>query len=46
MNFPGQERAHWYIDVFPRMTSIAGFELATGTFIDIIDPAAAARRLR
>lgn len=46
MNFPGQTSAHWYIDVFPRMTSIAGFELATGTFIDIIDPAAAARRLR
>jgi len=46
MNFPGQWSAHWYIDVFPRMTSIAGFELATGTFIDIIDPVAAARRLR
>jgi len=46
MNFPGQASAHWYIDVFPRMTSMAGFELATGTFIDIIDPAAAARRLR
>ena len=46
MNFPKQERGHWYIDVFPRMTSIVGFELATGTFIDIIDPAAAARRLR
>lgn len=46
MNFPDQASSHWYIDVFPRMTSIAGFELATGTFIDIIDPAAAARRLR
>jgi UDPglucose--hexose-1-phosphate uridylyltransferase len=46
MNFPRHAAAHFYIDVFPRLTSIAGFELATGTFIDIIDPAAAARRLR
>lgn len=46
MNFPGSASSHWYVDVFPRMTSIAGFELGTGTFIDIIDPAAAARRLR
>jgi len=46
MNFPDDPAAHFYIAVFPRLTSIAGFELATGTFIDVIDPAAAARRLR
>lgn len=46
MNFPARTTAHFYIDVFPRMTSIAGFELGTGTFIDIIDPATAVRRLR
>lgn len=46
MNFPRQGAGHFYIDVFPRLTSIAGFELATGMFIDIIDPAAAARRLK
>jgi UDPglucose--hexose-1-phosphate uridylyltransferase len=46
MNFAGQPSAHFYIEVFPRLTSVAGFELATGTFIDIIDPAAAARALR
>lgn len=46
MNFPARTRAHFYIDVFPRMTSIAGFELATGTFIDIIDSATTLRRLR
>ena len=44
--FPGEESAHFYVSVFPRLTAIAGFELATGTFIDIIDPAAAARRFR
>ena len=46
MNFPRRTSAHFYIDVFPRMTSVAGFELATGTFIDIIDPDVATRRLR
>jgi len=46
MNFPRQSGAHFYVDVFPRMTAMAGFELATGTFIDIIDPAAATARLR
>ena len=46
MNFPRRTAAHFYIDVFPRMTSVAGFELGTGTFIDIIDPDAAIRRLR
>lgn len=46
MNFPPSASAHVYVTVMPRMTPIAGFELATGTFIDIIDPAAAARRLR
>jgi UDPglucose--hexose-1-phosphate uridylyltransferase len=45
VNFPRQSAAHFYLDLFPRMTSVAGFELGTGTFIDIIDPAAAARVL-
>ena len=46
MNFPRPTEAHFYIDLLPRMTSVAGFELATGTFIDIIEPDAAIRRLR
>ena len=46
MNFPRQGSAHWYVDLFPRTAAIAGFELGTGTFIDIIDPPAAARRLK
>ena len=46
MNFPRQRSGHFYIELLPRLTAIAGFELATGMFIDIIDPAAAARRLR
>lgn len=46
VNFPREPRAHWYVDLFPRMTVLAGFELGTGTFVEIIDPAAAARQLR
>ena len=46
MNFPREASAHWYVDLFPRTAVIAGFELGTGTFIDIIDPPAAARRLK
>jgi UDPglucose--hexose-1-phosphate uridylyltransferase len=46
MNFPGHPAAHFYVELFPRLAVIAGFELGTGTFVEIIDPAAAARRLR
>jgi UDPglucose--hexose-1-phosphate uridylyltransferase len=46
MIFPGTEQAHFYVEAFPRLTRVAGFELGTGTFIDIIDPAAAARHYR
>jgi UDPglucose--hexose-1-phosphate uridylyltransferase len=46
VNFPGVPAAHWYIDLFPRRTTIAGFELCTGTFVEIVDPAATARRSR
>jgi UDPglucose--hexose-1-phosphate uridylyltransferase len=46
VNFRRQAAAHFYVDFFPRMTAVAGFELGSGTFIDIIDPAAAARVLR
>jgi hypothetical protein len=37
---------HFYVDLFPRLTTIAGFELGTGTWIDIVDPAAAAEIVR
>lgn len=37
---------HFYVDLCPRMTTLAGLELGTGTFVEIVDPAAAAERLR
>lgn len=46
MNFPRAPKAHAYVDILPRMTTIAGLELGTGTFVEIVDPAAAAEALR
>jgi UDPglucose--hexose-1-phosphate uridylyltransferase len=45
INFPHQERGHWYVELFPRTAVVAGFELGTGTFISTIDPADTARVL-
>lgn len=46
VNFPHQERGHWYVELFPRLAVVAGFELGSGTFINTIDPADAAAQLR
>ncbi|HEX7808769.1 MAG TPA: hypothetical protein VF608_08590, partial [Thermoanaerobaculia bacterium] len=46
MNFPRGSTAHFYVEILPRVTTIAGLELGTGTFVEIIDPIAAALRLR
>jgi UDPglucose--hexose-1-phosphate uridylyltransferase len=45
-NFLRHGEAHFYVDVTPRLAVIAGLELGTGTFVEIIDPAAAARAMR
>ena len=46
VSFPATARGHFYIDLFPRLTSIAGFEMGTQMFIQVIDPANAAQRLK
>ncbi|MBV8519832.1 MAG: DUF4921 family protein [Acidobacteria bacterium] len=46
LNFPRADAAHAYIDLFPRVATLAGLELGTGAFIQVVDPAVAARRLR
>lgn len=38
--------AHFYVEILPRLTSLAGLELGTGTFIEIVDPEQAAAELR
>ena len=45
LTFPGVAAAHCYVDLFPRTTSVAGFELGTGTFIGAVDPAATVRAM-
>ena len=37
---------HWHIEIFPRLTRIAGFEWGTGFFINPTAPEAAAEFLR
>jgi len=45
VNFPQEERGHWYVELAPRVAVVAGFELGTGTFINTIDPVETARVL-
>jgi UDPglucose--hexose-1-phosphate uridylyltransferase len=37
---------HWHIDVVPRLTELAGFELGTGVHVNIVAPERAAAELR
>ena len=46
VNFPHEERGHWYVELFPRLAVVAGFELGSGTFINTIDPSDTAATLR
>lgn len=46
MNFARRSNAHCYVELFPRMTALGGFELGTGTYVEIVDPAIAAQRLK
>jgi UDPglucose--hexose-1-phosphate uridylyltransferase len=39
-------RWHWHLEILPRLTPLAGFELATGCHICVMTPLEAARRLR
>jgi UDPglucose--hexose-1-phosphate uridylyltransferase len=41
--FPGVAAAHCYVDIFPRVTNVAGFEIASGTYINVVDPAEGTR---
>ncbi len=43
---PNLRHYHWYVEVVPRVTKIAGFEWATGCAINLVAPETAAKRLR
>jgi len=46
MNFPRQPAAHWYVQILPRLAVQAGFELGSGTGINVVVPEDAARHLK
>ena len=41
-----RERYHWHLEILPRIAKIAGFELASGCYINTEAPEMAARQLR
>jgi UDPglucose--hexose-1-phosphate uridylyltransferase len=43
---PGVSDFHWHLHLYPRLTTLGGFELGTGVLINVIDPDDAAERLR
>ena len=43
---PPPEYWHWYLQIIPRMTAIAGFELGSGIFINTVPPEQTAAVMR
>jgi UDPglucose--hexose-1-phosphate uridylyltransferase len=41
----GDHPFHWYVTVVPRLSTLAGFELGTGVFVNTLTPADAAVQL-
>jgi len=42
----GAERFHWYVEIIPRLTNVAGYEISAGGWINIESPERAAKQLR
>jgi len=42
----GANHYHWHIEILPRLSNLAGFELGTGCFINTVSPEHAAAALR
>jgi UDPglucose--hexose-1-phosphate uridylyltransferase len=42
----GSDHYHWHIEILPRTTSLAGFELGVGCYINTVGPERAATALR
>ena len=41
----GADHFHWHVDVVPRLSRLAGFELGTGQYVNIVPPERAAEEL-
>ncbi|HEY3226371.1 MAG TPA: galactose-1-phosphate uridylyltransferase, partial [Planctomycetota bacterium] len=46
LNAPPSDSYHWRLEIIPRVAGVAGFEWATGFFINTVAPETAAARLR
>ncbi|HUW64172.1 MAG TPA: galactose-1-phosphate uridylyltransferase [Spirochaetia bacterium] len=46
VNGPAEHDYHWHIEILPRLTKMAGFELGTGYFINPTPPEVAAQELK
>lgn len=44
--YRAHEPYHWHVHVWPKLTTLAGFELGTGVLINIVAPEQAAEELR
>jgi UDPglucose--hexose-1-phosphate uridylyltransferase len=42
----GEPHFHWYLEVMPRLTTMAGFEIGSGININVVVPESAAAELR
>ena len=42
----GDERCHWHVEMWPRLTIAASVELGAGVWVNIVDPDVAADELR
>ena len=40
------QQFHWHLEIIPRLTIVAGFELGTGIYINVVAPEQAAADLR
>ena len=46
LNFPRDTDAHWYVQLFPRMSSQAGFEIGSTSALNAVDAEETARRFQ
>jgi UDPglucose--hexose-1-phosphate uridylyltransferase len=46
LNPQAQDSYHWHLEVYPKLTTWAGFEKSTGTYINTVTPETAAESLR
>jgi UDPglucose--hexose-1-phosphate uridylyltransferase len=46
INADAQEYYHWHLEVYPKLTIWAGFEINTGVYINTVPPEVAAENLR